>query len=324
MPRPRVARYRAHGVEFGAHLPLIDLGDADWTLGGLQAYAARAAELGYSHLCANDHLLFSRPWLDGPTALAATLDASADLTLATTVALPVVRGPAATAKTLGAIDLLSEGRLVVGVGPGSSAHDYDVVGISFDERWKRFDESIAALRSFWRAGAPSLSGVFYSTEGVALEPAPVRESGPPIWVASWGSRAGIRRAARLGDGWLASGYNTTPARFADGLAYLHEQLRSLDRASQTFPNGISTMWLYITEDAGAAERILTDVLSPMLRRPVEALRELALPIGSPEECAKALARYAEAGAERAFVWPLADELHQLELFQERVAPLVPA
>jgi alkanesulfonate monooxygenase SsuD/methylene tetrahydromethanopterin reductase-like flavin-dependent oxidoreductase (luciferase family) len=62
----------------------------------------------------------------------------------------------------------------------------------------------------------------------------------------------------------------------------------------------------------------------MLRRPVDALRELALPIGSAEQCAERIAAYAEAGAQRIFVWPLADDLRQLELFRERVTPLVGA
>ncbi len=106
-------------MEYGVHLPLIDFSGKGFSLAELRAYAKRASDLGYTFLCANDHLLFSRPWLDGPTALAAVLEVSGAMTLATTVSIPVVRGPMVTAKTLGAIDLLSGGRLVVGVGPGS-------------------------------------------------------------------------------------------------------------------------------------------------------------------------------------------------------------
>ena len=91
-------------MEFGAHLPLIG---AAPTLAGLRDYARTAAALGYRYLCANDHLLFARPWLDGPTALAAVLDAADGMTIATTVALPVIRGPAQTAKLLSALDVLS-------------------------------------------------------------------------------------------------------------------------------------------------------------------------------------------------------------------------
>jgi alkanesulfonate monooxygenase SsuD/methylene tetrahydromethanopterin reductase-like flavin-dependent oxidoreductase (luciferase family) len=82
------------------------------------------------------------------------------------------------------------------------------------------------------------------------------------------------------------------------------------------------MWLYMTEDRRDAERILRDVLAPLLNRSVEELRALALPIGSAEQCAQRIRAYRDAGAERIFVWPLADDLRQLELFMERVVPLV--
>ena len=143
-----------------------------------------ARRLDYRTICANNHLVFSRPWLDGPTALALVLGRAEQMTLVTTVSLPVVRGPAQLAKTLAAIDLLSGGRLIVGVGPGSSARDYDIVGIPFEERWKRLDEAVLVLRALWQRESPPFNGRFYSTEGLALEPNPEQESGPPIWIGS--------------------------------------------------------------------------------------------------------------------------------------------
>jgi hypothetical protein len=78
--------------------------------------------------------------------------------------------------------------------------------------------------------------------------------------------------------------------------------------------------MYITETTSDADRILTGVLAPTVNRPVEALRELSLPIGPAEVCAERLAAFARAGAERLFVWPLTDSVRQLELFRERVMP----
>jgi probable F420-dependent oxidoreductase len=308
-------------VEYGVHLPLIDLG-AGASLRDLQACARAATALGYRYLCANDHLLFSRPWLDGPTALASVIEESGDLTLATTVSLPVVRGPVQLAKTLAAIDVLSEGRLVVGVGPGSSARDYAAVGLAFDERWRRFDESLHVLRTLLGGDSADFEGEFYSTRGVVLEPRPAQQPRPPIWVASWGSRHGLRRVARYGDGWLASAYNTTPDRFSAGLDRLADTLRSDGRETTSFANGLATTWLYISEDLNDAERMLADVLAPMLNRPPETLRSLSLPIGPAEMCAERLAAFAEAGVQRVFLWPLRDVVTQLELFRERVAPAI--
>ncbi len=307
-------------MEYGAHLPLIGFSGGSPSLADLRAYTSAARDLEYAVLCANDHLLFGRPWLDGPTALAAVLGDSGEMTLATTICLPVIRGPMQTAKTLAAIDLLSNGRLVVGVGPGSSERDYAAVGIPFEERWRRFDEAIRALRALFGKDGP-FEGEFYATDGFDLEPPPA-PGRPPVWIASWGSEAGLRRAARLGDGWLASGYNTTPARFRESAEYLSARLEATGRNPDAVPNCLATMWLYVTENPAKADRMLADVLAPMLRRPVEALRDLSLPIGSAETCAERLSAFGEAGVQRAFVWPLADELEQLEAFRERVVPLV--
>ena len=89
-------------MDFGAHLPLMDFGGHPFTLDHLVGYARDAERLGFAALAANDHLVFAIPWLDGPTALAAVIEHSGSAELMTTVALPVVRGPVATAKALGA------------------------------------------------------------------------------------------------------------------------------------------------------------------------------------------------------------------------------
>jgi probable F420-dependent oxidoreductase len=310
-------------LDYGAHLPLIALGGRPWTLRGLLEYAGAAEDLGFRALSANDHLIFPRPWLDGPTALAAVLAVTQRVDLVTTVALPVVRGPVPLAKSLAAIDLLSGGRLVAGVGPGSSARDYAAVGIPFEERWKRLDEVVRALRALWDSEAPPFEGEFYSTQGLTLEPYPAQRPAPPIWIGSWGSEAGLRRVARLGDGWMASAYNTTPEVFASALERLGEHLRAAGKDPSRFPNAIATMFFHVTEDRATADRIVKDVLGPMLNRPEEELRQ-RLPVGPARECAEKLTAYQTAGARRIFMWPLEDELRQLATFWEQVVPLIRA
>ena len=308
-------------MDYGAHLPLISLDGRPWTLHRLLEYSKTAESEGFQALAANDHLIFGRPWLDGPTALAAVLARTGRMTLATTVALPVVRGPVALAKSFAAIDLLSGGRLVVGVGPGSSASDYAAVGVPFEERWKRLDEAVRALRTLWSGDGPPFRGEFYSTEGITLEPYPAQRPGPPIWIGSWGSEAGLGRVARLGDGWLASAYNTTPVAFAAARRRLAENLHVAGREPDGFPNAMATMFFYVTEERATSERIVREVLSPTLNRPEEELQERLL-VGPAEECAEKLAAYRAAGAHRILLWPVEDELVQLATFRERVAPLV--
>jgi alkanesulfonate monooxygenase SsuD/methylene tetrahydromethanopterin reductase-like flavin-dependent oxidoreductase (luciferase family) len=215
----------------------------------------------------------------------------------------VVRGPAALAKAAAALDIVSGGRLVLGVGPGSSARDYAAAGVPFDERWPRFDESVQALRAYLTPGAPPFEGRFYAADE-ALRPHPARSDGLPIWVASWGSAAGLRRVARLGDGWLASAYNTTPERVA----------------AVSLPCSLATMWMYVTEDEREREAHLS-ALGVLLKRPMEALAGRLL-VGSAEHCADVARAYAAAGVGQLFVWPLADAERQLERFMSDVVPLV--
>ena len=304
-------------MDYGVHLPLMALDDRPWSLRRLLDYVEIAEGLGFRALSANDHLLFHRPWLDGPTALAAVLAATEQMDLMTTVALPVVRGPVALAKSLGAIDVLSGGRLLVGVGPGSSAQDYVSVAIPFEERWKRLDETVKVLRALWCEEGRPFSGKFYSTEGITLEPYPVQRPMPPLWIGSWGSEAGLRRTARLGDGWLASAYNTTPEAFSDARERLGEHLRAVGKDPDLFPNAIATMFFYVTEDDAAAERVVREVLSPALRRPVEELRPRLL-VGPAGECAEKVAAYQAVGARRILLWPVRDELRQIATFWEQV------
>ena len=180
------------------------------------------------------------------------------MTLAMTASLAVVRGPVAVAKSLAAIDLLSGGRLIAAIGAGSSQRDYEAVGVPFAERWARYDAALVDLRALLRELQPARPAI-------------------PLWVASWGSKAGLRRVATAGDGWLASAYNTTPERFAAGL----EQLGAM-------PNALATMWTWVTDDrAGRRARPARRAGAPAaarsrraahrdVHRPARALRRAAL------------------------------------------------
>jgi alkanesulfonate monooxygenase SsuD/methylene tetrahydromethanopterin reductase-like flavin-dependent oxidoreductase (luciferase family) len=303
-------------MRFGAHLPLIDLDGRGWRPGELGSYVDVARQLGFGALGVNDHLVFQRPWLDGIVALASVVERSGDMRLATTVSLPVVRGPASLAKAAAALDILSGGRLVLGVGPGSSARDYDAAGLDFDERWPRLDESIRVLRTYLRDG-PAFDGRFYAATS-ALQPRPVRPEGPPIWIGSWGSEAGLRRVARLGDGWLASAYNASPADVAAARPRLGGALKRAGKDLDGFTCALATMWTYVTDDGPTREAHLAE-LARMLHRPPEQLRERVL-IGPAPDCAATLRAYAEAGIDHVFIWPLADRHDQLERFMRDVVP----
>jgi alkanesulfonate monooxygenase SsuD/methylene tetrahydromethanopterin reductase-like flavin-dependent oxidoreductase (luciferase family) len=281
-------------VRFGAHLPLIDFDGAGYSPATLRDYVEAAAGCGFGAISANDHLVYQRPWLDGIVALASVLERTGDLTVATTVSLPVVRGPVALAQAANALQLLSGERLALGVGPGSSAADYEAVGLPFEDRWQLFDQAITVLRDRLADSVP-------------------------LWIGSWGSPAGLRRVARRGDGWLASGYNTSPALLAAGRAALAPFLLERGKDPATFPVSLATMWTYVSDDP-AAVRDKLEMVATMLRRdPGELSKQV--PIGSREHCVELLRAYAAAGVGTLFLWPVHDPVGQLRLIGEQVIPL---
>jgi alkanesulfonate monooxygenase SsuD/methylene tetrahydromethanopterin reductase-like flavin-dependent oxidoreductase (luciferase family) len=191
------------------------------------------------------------------------------------------------------------------------------MGIPWEERWPRFEEAVQALRALLRPGGAAFEGTFYSTSGMELLPAAASPEGPPIWIGSWGSNAGLRRVARLADGWLASGYNTTPDAFAGALERLGEHLHAAGIDPAGFPNAVASMFMFITEDAATADAVVRERIAPALGRPPDELLERLL-VGPAGQCAEKLARIRDAGAERVFVWPVDDDLGQLERFHDAV------
>lgn len=269
-------------MHLGLHLPQLDLDGTGFSLARLNRAASAARAAGFGSVCANDHLVFTRPWLDCLVALTAVVDASADLELMTTVAVPALRHPVVLARGLLGLHEISGGRVVAGIGAGSSQDDYAAVGLPFEERWRLLDEAAVLLRQ-------QLDGV-------------------PLWLASWGSPAGLRRVARYGDGWLASAYNTDPDTFATARQALPAGL----------PAAVVTMWTWVTGDDSESDRMVEEVLAPVVRRDPATLRDRVC-IGSAQRCAELVARYAEAGCDRIHFWPLGDEERQVEL----IAGLVP-
>jgi alkanesulfonate monooxygenase SsuD/methylene tetrahydromethanopterin reductase-like flavin-dependent oxidoreductase (luciferase family) len=288
------------------HLPLADFGAGPPTGDDLRTFARTANELGYTTLAANDHLLWRQPWLDGPTALASIVSAAGDMTLATSIALPVVRHPVVVAKMLTTLAGLAEGPVVAGLGPGSSSADYLAVGIPFEQRWARFDEALPLVRALVR-GEPTTPGTYYAA---APRLAPIPDRVPQVWFGSWGSDRRLAAMAAAADGWFASAYNATPDQYREARARLDGHLLAAGREPGDFPDALATMWLYVTDSRSEAEHVRNDLLAPALGRDPAQLPDL--PIGSAAHCSEVLAGYAAAGAREVLLWPVRDSLRQLE------------
>jgi alkanesulfonate monooxygenase SsuD/methylene tetrahydromethanopterin reductase-like flavin-dependent oxidoreductase (luciferase family) len=118
--------------------------------------------------------------------------------------VPAYRHPLQVAKAFATLDVVSGGRLVMGVGAGHVEGEFELLGLPFAERGAMLDESIDALRAAFAEDFPTLPGPRWPAADLGQHPRPIQEDGPPIWVGG-SSPAAIRRAAQRGDGWLPQG-----------------------------------------------------------------------------------------------------------------------
>jgi probable F420-dependent oxidoreductase len=183
----------------------------DWerngTIEDLATVAAAADRLGYHHLTCSEHIGIPAAELDrrgarywDPLATFGFLAARTKrIRLATHVLVLGYHHPLEIAKRYGTLDVVSGGRLVLGVGVGSLREEFDLLGAPFEDRGTRGDEALAALRVALSGSEPSFHGEHYDFGGMVIDPAAVQER-VPIWVGGRTLRS-LRRAVELADGW---------------------------------------------------------------------------------------------------------------------------
>ncbi len=139
--------------------------------------------------------------------------------LGTGVFVLPLRNPMAVAKAVASVDVLSQGRLLFGVGIGWCEDEFDAVGMSFKDRAARSREAITMLKALWSDETPQFSGKFHSFAPVGFNPKPLQKPHPPI-IFGGESRPALKRVAELGDGWF--GFRYTPETLKPQLALLKE------------------------------------------------------------------------------------------------------
>jgi alkanesulfonate monooxygenase SsuD/methylene tetrahydromethanopterin reductase-like flavin-dependent oxidoreductase (luciferase family) len=245
------------------------------------AQLCRLAETaGADSLWAVDHLFWPHPIGEALTTLAVAAVATSRPLLGTCVLQLPLRRPAAVAKQATALQRLSGGRFVLGLGVGSHPDEYERAGVDFHRRGRHMDDGVARLRAAW--GASDAPGADYVQRPAS---APV-----PLWFGG-SSDAARRRAATVGDGWVP--LFLAPDEYAASLAALRQETADAGRAPHAVEAGV-VVFACVGDDADAPARGAS-WLSHMYRLPPKAFQR-HLVAGSPETCAAALGRYADAGA----------------------------
>ena len=236
-------------MEFGLHLPHVG---PLATREGITAFAQLVEELGFDALWVSDHIVVPRslesryPYRrDGSFPVSpdvslmepiATLLFVAAITervkLGTTVLVLPMRNPIVTAKQLASLDVLSNGRLILGVGTGWMEEEFQMLGVPFKRRGARTNEYIRLIKALWTEENPSFEGEFWQIKDVGFNPKPLQKPHPPIWTGGHSAPA-LRRAGRLSDGWHAVGVSPDTLREQFQEVQRHAEEAGRDPASIT-------------------------------------------------------------------------------------------
>lgn len=217
-------------------------GDAPWR--ALIDLAVQVEDAGLDGVSTVDHVVMggdlsaypyggfpgdsSADWLDPLTVLSAVAGATSRIQLHTGILIAPLRPPALLAKMVATLDVLSGGRVVLGVGTGWQRAEYDAVGVDWATRGQFFDDQLAALRALWADGATDLTSETVTLTDVHCYPKPVRAEGVPLWIGGKLTPRNLNRIVRWGDGWIPAPTDG-PGAVAEGVATLRSALEEAGR-----------------------------------------------------------------------------------------------
>ncbi len=217
---------------------------------------ARAADLsGVDRVVVSDHVVFGEHldayanpetggveggrqptgpdghWLEPLTVLTAVAAQTDRVRLGTYILLAALRRPAVLAKQLATLDVLSGGRVDLGVGIGWQREEYEAAGLDFRARGRLLDQSLEVCRTLWRDRRASFSSPDLQFDGIHSMPKPIQAGGVPIWVSGRGNERVAQRLARFGSGWIPWGDDA-----ADPVASIPRLRTAVDRAGGDGPS----------------------------------------------------------------------------------------
>lgn len=275
-------------MELGLLLPA---GQAQLEAGGsvcaIVETAVRAERDGFDGVWVGDSLVRAR--VEPLALLAAIAQATERITIGTALLIPAYRHPAHAAVTLSSLDLLAEGRLVVGVGagfPGFSEPEFDLVGVRFKTRFSQLDDTVALWRQLWTGAPKSFHGKVLHYDWLPEVPRPARHGGPPIWLGG-ATPAALERTGRQYDGWLP--YLPDAADYARGLAKVGEASGGRSVAPALFAT------VYLDDDTERGERALDAYCRATYGQPLDVIGRIQLMLTGPD-LRNRLRTFAAAGA----------------------------
>jgi alkanesulfonate monooxygenase len=288
---------------------------------GLYAYAQRAEALGFESLWAWDHILLgvepSFPILDSVTMLGALAARTTRIKLGTGVLVLPLRNPVVAAKALGSLDVISGGRLILGVAAGWYAREFDAVGVPFKQRGRQFERNLDILVRLWAEERVTLRVDEFNLREAVMVPRPAQRPRPPVLIGGYVD-AVLRRVATMSDGWLT--YFYTPESFTRNW----EKVKAFAREAGRDPSTLTaTNQLAISVGTSRAETTadMRRWLSTEWDTAAwsESTIEHAIH-GSPAECVEQLRAHVATGVDRIILVPYRYQPEQVERIAQEVLP----
>ena len=214
---------------------------------GIARLAQAIERIGYDEIDMFDHVVMGHPLegresgpypsnmpiLEALMTLGYIAAVTEQVGLGTEVLVLPQRQPTLVAKQVATLDTLSNGRVRFGAGVGWQESEYEALGADYRKRGAMMDEAIALLRASWADASIDYEGAHYVSRAMAMEPKPPQGGGIPLWIGG-GSPAALRRAGRLGDGWMASGMLGDEAAEAMAAVKRHAEAAGRDPAGLGF------------------------------------------------------------------------------------------
>jgi probable F420-dependent oxidoreductase len=285
--------------------------------------AVRAEELGFDSVWVGDSIL-ARPRLEAMTTLAAVASRTQRVKLGTAVLLPALRHPVMLANEAANVDILSQGRLILGLGVAANnesiAREFTACGVNFAHRLSIFEECVALMRRLWMEPSVTFHGRRFQLQDVSLGLRPLQTSGIPIWIAGAVDNA-QRRVLRLGDGWFP--IPRSPEVFVAQWERLQVLAREMGKDAQALPRCVYTT-LNINTDVAQAQREMQAFAEGYYSAPYDVLvRQQGLCAGTAASCADWLNAFVAAGAQTLVLrFGSPDQFGQLERCVRDVLPQV--
>lgn len=263
---------------------------------------ARSAEAqGFDSLWVGDHVAFHVPIADSLTLLAFAAGVTERITLGTAVYLLPLRHPTLIAKTTATLDLLSGGRLVLGVGVGGEfPPEFGAVEVPVAERGSRADEAITVVRRHWSEERVAHEGRHFRFGAVNVAPKPPRI--PPIWVGGRAAAA-MRRAGRAGDGYIS--HMCAPEQYAKNLALVADTARDAGRSDIAFTPA-AFLFTFLEDRYEVAHEKASGLLGMIYARDFRDAAKKYCLLGRPEDCLEQMSAFAKAGCRHFILAPLSE------------------